>query len=155
LPPLLLDLVDSDQSQLYSDIQAYSSDDHDDQQLSGMHAAITTPIRLDNQPIGFLMLFSKSHEFFNSNQITRLQAFANQAAIAIQNARLNAQARQAAVVEERNRISHELHDAVSQTLWSASLIADVLPAVWARDPQMGRQNLQELRHLTRGALAKM
>ena len=35
---------------------------------------------------------------------------------------------------ERIRLARELHDAVSQTLFSASLIADVLPRLWARDP---------------------
>ncbi|PWB74323.1 MAG: hypothetical protein C3F07_07910 [Anaerolineales bacterium] len=60
-----------------------------------------------------------------------------------------------AVEHERNRLARDLHDAVSQTLFSASLIADVLPKLWERDPEIGKRKLDELRVLTRGALAEM
>jgi signal transduction histidine kinase len=60
-----------------------------------------------------------------------------------------------AVAAERSRLARELHDAVTQTLFSASLIAEVLPRMWARDPDRGRQQLEEVRLLTRGALAEM
>jgi two-component system nitrate/nitrite sensor histidine kinase NarX len=80
---------------------------------------------------------------------------ANQAAVAIENARLYEQAQELAVVQERNRLARDLHDAVTQTLFSASLIADVLPRLWERDPDEGRHRLEELRELTRGALAEM
>jgi PAS domain S-box-containing protein len=64
------------------------------------------------------------------------------------------QARKAAEAE-RQRLARNLHDAVSQTLWTASLIADVLPTVWDKDRVKGEQNLRELRQLTQGALAEM
>jgi PAS domain S-box-containing protein len=60
-----------------------------------------------------------------------------------------------AAQEERQRLARELHDAVSQTLWSASLIADVLPDLWEQDIHKGRDRLQRLRQLTDGALAEM
>ncbi|MBP1703782.1 MAG: signal transduction histidine kinase, partial [Chloroflexi bacterium] len=60
-----------------------------------------------------------------------------------------------AVLDERNRLARELHDAVTQTLFSASLVAEALPATWERDPQEGRGLLKELRSLSRGALAEM
>jgi signal transduction histidine kinase/ligand-binding sensor domain-containing protein len=60
-----------------------------------------------------------------------------------------------AVAAERSRLARELHDAVTQTLFSASLIAEVLPRVWAIDQEKGRQQLEEVRLLTRGALAEM
>jgi two-component system nitrate/nitrite sensor histidine kinase NarX len=82
-------------------------------------------------------------------------AFGDQAALAIENARLHEQAEQSAVVEERNRLARELHDAVTQTLFSASLIADVLPRLWEKDAAEGQRRLEELRELTRGALAEM
>jgi signal transduction histidine kinase len=59
------------------------------------------------------------------------------------------------MLEERQRLARELHDAVTQTLFSASLIADVVPRLWQRDPAEGRRRLAELRALTRGALAEM
>jgi signal transduction histidine kinase len=64
-------------------------------------------------------------------------------------------AREEAVLTERHRIARELHDAVSQTLFSATILADVLPRLWDRDENVGRERLLELRELTRGALAEM
>jgi signal transduction histidine kinase len=60
-----------------------------------------------------------------------------------------------AVTAERSRLARELHDAVTQTLFSASLIAEILPRLWAKDPERGQQQLEEVRLLTRGALAEM
>jgi signal transduction histidine kinase len=60
-----------------------------------------------------------------------------------------------AVAAERSRLARDLHDAVTQTLFSASLIAKALPDVWERYPDEGRRGLQDLRQLTRGALAEM
>jgi PAS domain S-box-containing protein len=58
-------------------------------------------------------------------------------------------------VEERTRLARDLHDAVSQTLFSTSLIAEVLPRLWERNKEEGLKKLQEVRQLTRGALAEM
>src|SRR5437764_12062505 len=52
-------------------------------------------------------------------------------------------------------MARELHDAVTQTLFSASLIAEVVPRLFERDPDQARNRLEELRRLTRGALAEM
>jgi PAS domain S-box-containing protein len=57
--------------------------------------------------------------------------------------------------EERQRLAHELHDAVSQTLFSASMITQTLERNWKKDPQMVRDHLKELQVLTQGALAEM
>jgi len=65
------------------------------------------------------------------------------------------QMREQTAQEERNRLARDLHDAVSQTLFSASLIAEVLPRVWERNKEEGLKKLQEVRQLTRGALAEM
>lgn len=60
-----------------------------------------------------------------------------------------------AVSAERTRLAHDLHDAVTQTLFSASLIAEVLPDLWQINPVEARASTDELRQLTRGALAEM
>jgi PAS domain S-box-containing protein len=60
-----------------------------------------------------------------------------------------------AVTGERTRLARDLHDAVTQTLFSASLIAEVLPDIWDLNQAEGRKRLDELRQLTRGALAEM
>ncbi len=65
------------------------------------------------------------------------------------------QIKEKTAVEERTRLARDLHDAVSQTLFSASLIAEVLPKVWEKNEDEGHKKLEEVRQLTRGALAEM
>lgn len=48
-----------------------------------------------------------------------------------------------------------IHDTIAQKLFSASLIADVLPRLWELDPSEGRLRLHELRELTQGAMQEM
>jgi PAS domain S-box-containing protein len=73
--------------------------------------------------------------------------------------RLEAESRarstQAAVAIERNRLARELHDAVTQSLFSASIMAEVLPQLWESDPVKGLAQLHDIRQLTRSALAEM
>lgn len=63
--------------------------------------------------------------------------------------------REETVTAERNRLARDLHDAVTQTLFSTTLTAEVLPKIWEKDPEAGQEKLAELRDLTRGALAEM
>jgi signal transduction histidine kinase len=60
-----------------------------------------------------------------------------------------------AASKERQRLARDLHDAVSQTLFSVSIIAEVLPRIYEKDHEQGEARLEELRQLTRGALAEM
>ncbi|NDJ51596.1 MAG: GAF domain-containing protein [Chloroflexi bacterium] len=136
-------------------------DTHLDENWPEMHSLpdirsyIGAPIRLDDDVIGFLNLSSRTPNVFTSAIEQRLLAIADQAAIAIKNARLYQQAQELAALEERQRLARDLHDAVSQTLWSATLIADIVPQVWEHNPEKGRQRLDQLSQLTRGALAEM
>ena len=60
-----------------------------------------------------------------------------------------------AVTADRTRLARDLHDAVTQTLFSASLTAEVLPELWEMDVDEAMRSTEELRQLTRGALAEM
>jgi PAS domain S-box-containing protein len=64
-------------------------------------------------------------------------------------------AREDAISTERGRLARELHDAVTQTLFSTTLTAEVLPKIFEKNPDAGLKKLDELRELTRGALAEM
>ncbi len=113
------------------------------------------PIVVGDEVIGFINLDSQVSGFFDKEHAKRLRAFADQAAVALENARLYDEAQRLSTIRERGRLANELHDAVSQMLFSASLMADVLPSIWSRNPEAGRESLGELRRLTRGALAEM
>ncbi len=116
---------------------------------------LAVPIKTQERVIGVLDVQSDALDAFDEIDVVVLKSLAAQAAIAIDNARLYEQAQQVAAMQERNRLAHDLHDAVSQTLWTASLIADVLPDLWDQDREEGQRNLEKLRQLTRGALAEM
>jgi len=58
-------------------------------------------------------------------------------------------------IAERHNLAQNLHDAVNQSLFSAGLIAEVLPHLWDRDQESARRSLEDLRRLTRGAQAEM
>jgi signal transduction histidine kinase len=70
-------------------------------------------------------------------------------------AKLLVQAQEATISEERSRLARELHDVITQILFSINLIAMRLPHMWQRDPAMAERSTNELQRLTRGALADM
>jgi PAS domain S-box-containing protein len=86
-------------------------------------------------------------------------ALADQAAVAVMNARLAAQAKQAAAALERTRLARDLHDSVSQALFSMTMQARAaqlsMPAAGVgADSRLGR-SVARLLELTRGAQAEM
>lgn len=103
---------------------------------------------------GFLFVGNNKSQFSPHHGDLALSA-ADQTAITMVNAKLYNQAKALAVLEERQRLARNLHDAVNQSLFSAGLIAEVLPRLWERDPEDARKSLEDLRRLTRGAQAEM
>lgn len=118
-------------------------------------ALLGVPLLVKQACYGAIALYYTTPRQFDDEEIALAMAFADQVALAIESARFSAQMQQTAVIEERQRIARELHDAVTQTLFSAVLIADVLPRLWERDAAEAQRRLEELRQLTRGALAEM
>jgi GAF domain-containing protein/HAMP domain-containing protein len=113
------------------------------------------PMLYGEKVVGALIVGSYERGAFDEGHQQILTSIANQAAVALDNARLYEQGQRLAVMEERQRLARELHDAVTQTLFSASLISEALPELWEADQEEGRQLLKELRQLSRGALAEM
>jgi nitrate/nitrite-specific signal transduction histidine kinase len=122
---------------------------------AGWRSMIQIPVNAKGTVFGALMLLTRREPDSSPEQLSSLAALGNQIGMAVDNARLYEHAEESAAAAERNRLARDLHDAVSQTLFSVSLIAEVLPRIYARDPDQGAQRLEELRQLTRGALAEM
>jgi len=123
--------------------------------LGRARSEIAAPIKIAGRTVGVLDFEESRADAFDEVDLFTAQTLADQLAIAIENARLYEHARELAATEERNRLARDLHDAVSQTLFSTSLIAEVLPRLWQRNPDEGLKRLEEVRQLTRGALAEM
>ena len=124
-------------------------------QDEGIRSFMFFPITIGEEIVGvFNVSYGKPHAI-GEEEKRLFQALTQRAALQIENARLYERSQELAVLEERSRLARELHDAVTQTLFSASLVAEALPTTWERDAQEGRGLLQELRGLCRGALAEM
>ena len=125
---------------------------------SHYNAYMTVPIIVRDEVFGCFTFYYHQVGILAGHEQEKTElaiVFADQAALAIENAFLRSQAEQSAIAAERNRLARDLHDAVTQTLFSASLIAEVLPRIWEKDQNEGGRRLEELRQLTRGALAEM
>ena len=82
-------------------------------------------------------------------------ALAGQAAIAIENARLYEQAQELASLEERRHLARELHDSVSQTMFSIVLNIRSAQILLERDPTRIRPQMEQLQELTQNVLTDM
>lgn len=119
------------------------------------HAVACLPLIVDTRVIGSMSISFRQPQAFSQKDVEYMQVLAQQCAQALERARLSEQAQQTATFEERNRIARDLHDAVIQTLFAASTIADSLPALYERNPNRMRDHLLMLIRLTRGAQAEM
>jgi signal transduction histidine kinase len=106
--------------------------------------------------VGALTAFCSEDLDLDDDDVAFLRAMADYAAIAISNARMLQRLRQQTAQEERLRLSRELHDSVTQDLFSLSLRTRALarrPAV-ALDPPL-REEIEELHDMSRRALDQM
>ena len=118
-------------------------------------ALLAVPVIVKDQVYGGMVMCGAEPRGFSGEEVELASVFANQVALAVESAQLRSQHEQAAAAAERNRLARDLHDSVTQALFSASLVAEILPQVWERNADLGREGLQELGVLTRGALAEM
>ena len=123
--------------------------------LEGMTSWMWVPLAVKGRIIGGVGVAHEKPDYFTLQQADLALSVANQAAISMVNAELNKHAQALAVLEERQRLAHNLHDAINQSLFSVGLIAEVLPRLWERDQEEARRSLEDLRRLTRGAMAEM
>ncbi|MCB0210794.1 MAG: PAS domain S-box protein [Anaerolineae bacterium] len=143
----------------------------------GLRSSLTIPLIMQEQLIGVFFLVDATPHYFTAEHQEIAGEVASQLVIAIQQHRLQEQIRRhaqeleqrvaertaeleeqyrrQAALEERQRLARELHDAVSQSLFSARVIAESLPRLWERNPELVRSSLTDLHRLTRGALAEM
>jgi nitrate/nitrite-specific signal transduction histidine kinase len=120
-----------------------------------LQLVVSVPLISKSRVLGVLNLCTRQKRDVTAEELAMLASVGSQVGVAIENARLFEQAEQTAIVSERNRLARDLHDAVTQTLFSASLIAEVLPRIWNKNPEEGIKRLAELGQLNRGALAEM
>ena len=104
-----------------------------DQYLPDIESELVAPLRLGNQPLGTLDVQSAERDAFAEQDLLVIQSLGDQIAVAIENARLYDRSQELAVLEERTRLARELHDSVTQSMYSVVLLTEG----WRRSIQNG------------------
>ena len=117
------------------------------------------PLIAHGVPVGAIEMLHARGAHLDDTNVRFLQTVADQVAVAVNVARLSAQAGEALVVRERQRLARELHDSVSQSLFSMTLLARASSLRLQRPGRDGAGDLQEmltdLENQSTSALAEM
>ncbi|HET6313981.1 MAG TPA: PAS domain S-box protein [Chloroflexia bacterium] len=128
-----------------------------------MHAVpwdtvVAVPMIYQDKPMGVLLKYHLPGREFGDEQMGFFVAIADQIAVAVANGRLFEQVQGKAALEERQRLARELHDSVTQELFSISLTSRSIQLLLEREgvtlPSI-TEKMADLRQLTQGALAEM
>ena len=118
-------------------------------------ALLALPLHVNGGTIGVLDVVNKAGGF-TEEDVRVMSVFANQAAMAIEHARLQEQAEQVAVLGERQRLARELHDSVTQSLYSVTLYANAaVLALAAGKDDVTADYLQELQETAQEGMRDM
>jgi signal transduction histidine kinase len=121
-----------------------------------MRSFLGVPIVSPDGVIGsFYLTHKEGAGSFSHEDQEMIQLLASHAAIAITNARLYERSRELSILEERNRLALELHDAVSQKLFSLVLTAEAAETLLERDGAAARAQVERLKELSREALDEL
>jgi signal transduction histidine kinase len=141
-----------------------TADIHDDPRFRGwwprghpdMRSFLGVPIVAPEGVIGAFYLTEREDlQEFTAEDEELIQLLAAHAAIAITNARLHERSRELSVLSERNRLALELHDVVSQKLFSLVLNAEAAGTLLDRDADGARAQVTRLQELAREALDEL
>jgi signal transduction histidine kinase len=114
------------------------------------------PIRDGSDTLGIIFAACKSAPGgFLERDERLLGLFASHAAIALTNARLFERARELSILEERARLARELHDAVSQKLFSFRATARAAEVLIGRDPERAAAEIRSVAALSGQAHAEL
>ncbi len=127
-----------------------------EQVIAKYHAIQAVPLIVKDEVYGGIVLYYNEAREFSEEEIGLAVSFANQVALAIENARLFDQAEQAAILEERQRLARELHDSVTQALYGVTMFAEATSRLLtAGKVELATGYLSELRGTAQEALQEM
>jgi signal transduction histidine kinase len=116
---------------------------------------LTVPLIVRDQVIGFQTMLHETSGYYTTRHAELATMFAQQAAVAIENARLYEQVQGKAALEERQRLARELHDSVSQALYSILLNASTADELFGAAPEQAHGLVRDVLGLAEGGLAEL
>ena len=116
---------------------------------------LNVPLIVRETCIGVMALEHPDPDYFSEDRIRLALAFANQVAVALENARLYEQVQQKAAHDERQHLARELHDSVSQALYSIVLGVHAARKQLERNPAKAQEPLEYVQNLAEAGLAEM
>jgi signal transduction histidine kinase/DNA-binding NarL/FixJ family response regulator len=124
--------------------------------LSGFHVYVGAPIRARGRALGVFSIFGAADQQFSVEDVALLTSIADHVGVAVENAQLRQQAEQAAALQERERLARELHDSVTQSLFSLTLFTEAARGL-ARNGELDQieQPLSEVDTIAHQALKDM
>jgi PAS domain S-box-containing protein len=158
IAPVIREPLDRGETISFADIQAVPlpPELEDLFRMRDLRALLVAPLRVRGTAFGSLTVATdEAGRTFSPDEVSLVETIAADVAAAIENARLYEQAQELAVSRERQRLARDLHDSVTQTLYSVALTAEALPRVWAKHPDQAQAALNNLHRLARGALGEM
>lgn len=120
-----------------------------------LHSWMGVPLMAKDQAIGLLTLSHSQPHYYGRRHANLVRTLANQAAVALENARLYGQAQELATLQERQRLARELHDSVTQALYSIALGARTARTLLDRDPSKLAEPLDYVLALAQAGQAQM
>jgi PAS domain S-box-containing protein len=125
-------------------------------EIEGIRQVINVPLFAKDRLVGAFNLGNRHVRHITSEEMSLLSSIGRQIAIAVENARLYDQAEQSAAIAERHRLSRELHDSVTQSLYSVTMYAEAAVRLLATgDAATATEHLRELRETAQEALREM
>jgi len=118
-----------------------------------VRAELAVPILHAGRPLGVVNV--EGDHPFTAVDVQLLELVADALAVALENTRLFAQERRLAILEERQRLARDLHDSVTQLLFSSTLLAESLPGLLRKGIDEAAPKLERLIELNRRALGEM
>lgn len=119
-------------------------------------AGMAAPLTTNGQVYGDLDLYYREHHEFSEEDRRLSMAFADQIALAIENSRLSDQVQAAAAITERSRLARELHDSVTQSLYSMTLYAEAAARLLDEHrTAQAAEHLRDLRDTAQESLREM
>ncbi len=123
--------------------------------MSDTRSELVIPLRMGNRVLGTLDVQSRRLDDFGQEEVRLIQSLGDQIAIAVENARLYDQSRRLAALEERNYLARELHDSVTQLLFSITLTAEAGRMLLRQDELEVNAQLDRLQALAHQAMNEM